>query len=116
MVKVAAVQFVVSASQEENIATGERLIRQAALDGANIILLQELFMGYYFCQEQKDKYFSWAFEFSPEHPIILRFVELAKELNVCLPISFFEVKNNVFFNSIAIIDADGTILGTSFTF
>ncbi len=88
----------------------DALVREAAAEGANIILLQELFETPYFCQLQKFEYFSLATK-AEENPAIQHFQKVAKELNVVLPISFFEKAGNTQFNSIAIIDADGQILG-----
>ena len=89
----------------------EKLVRKAAAEGANIILLQELFETPYFCQKQKFEYFDLAKPLS-ENAAVKRFTEVAKELQVVLPISFYEKAGNTAFNTIAIIDADGTILGT----
>lgn len=88
----------------------ERLVREAAAAGANIILLQELFQAPYFCQEQKQEYYRLA------HPLegnalVQRFAALAKELGVVLPISFFEKADNAHFNSLVVADADGSIAG-----
>ena len=89
----------------------DELVRKAAAEGANIILLQELFETPYFCQKQKFEYFDLAKPLS-ENAAVKRFTEVAKELQVVLPISFYEKAGNTAFNTIAIIDADGTILGT----
>ncbi len=109
-VKVAATQMECNWNRESNIANGERLVREAAGQGANIILLQELFETPYFCQQQNSEYFSLAHSVQ-ENPAIKHFSELAKELQVVIPISFFEKARNSFFNSVAIIDADGSMLG-----
>ncbi|WP_341876372.1 N-carbamoylputrescine amidase [Defluviitalea saccharophila] len=108
---VAATQMQCSKNIDENIKNAEKLVRNAAAQGANIILLQELFETLYFCQEEKPKYFSLASELSA-NKAIAHFSSIAKELNVVLPISFFERKNNAHYNSVAVIDADGKILGT----
>jgi len=109
-VTVAATQMACSDVVDENVANGERLIRQAAEQGANIVLLQELFEGVYFCQDEDPASFRRAKPVEG-HPTIEHFQALAKELGVVLPISFYEHAGNARFNSIAIIDADGTNLG-----
>jgi len=110
-VKVAATQMSCSWNGEEVLDRAEKLVREAAAEGANIILLQELFETPYFCQKQKFEYFDLAKPLS-ENAAVKRFTEVAKELQVVLPISFYEKAGNTAFNTIAIIDADGTILGT----
>ena len=97
--------------REANIQAAEALIREAAGKGANIILIQELFQTDYFCQKMIDQNMKLALPLE-EDPAVKRFSELAKELDVVLPVSFFERDNQAHFNSLAIIDADGTILGT----
>lgn len=110
-VKVVATQMSCSWNREEVLDKAEKLVRKAAAEGANIILLQELFETPYFCQKQKFEYFDLAKPLS-ENAAVKRFTEVAKELQVVLPISFYEKAGNTAFNTIAIIDADGTILGT----
>ena len=110
-VKVAATQMSCSWNREEVLDKAEKLVRKAAAEGANIILLQELFETPYFCQKQNFEYFDLAKPLS-ENAAVKRFTEVAKELQVVLPISFYEKAGNTAFNTIAIIDADGTILGT----
>ncbi len=107
---VAAVQMACSASIDENISKAENLIRQAADRGAHIILLQELFETPYFCQAEKFEYYKLATEVQ-ENKAVQHFEALARELKVVLPISFYERKNLAYYNSVAVIDADGTILG-----
>ncbi|KAJ9558907.1 hypothetical protein OSB04_013521 [Centaurea solstitialis] len=109
-VVVSALQFACSDDIATNVATAERLVRSAHEKGANIILIQELFEGYYFCQAQREDFIQRAKPYK-EHPTILRMQKLAKELGVVIPVSFFEEANNAHYNSIAIIDADGTDLG-----
>jgi N-carbamoylputrescine amidase len=109
-VTVAATQLSCGWDVEGNLNKAEKVVREAAKEGANIILLQELFETPYFCQDQKQELFARAH--SPEdNAVFKRFGALAKELGVVLPISFFERCNNAYFNSIAIFDADGTYLG-----
>ena len=97
-------------SVEENIKTADRLVHTAAGNGANIILLPELFERPYFCQERNYDYYSYATTVE-DNLAIQHFKKVAAKLGVVLPISFYERDVNVFYNSIAIIDADGTVLG-----
>jgi N-carbamoylputrescine amidase len=108
---VAATQMACGWDEQENIANAEKLIRKAAAGGAQIILLQELFEWVYFCQETRPEYFNFATELE-NNEAVKHFAKVAKELDVVLPISFFERKNKAKFNSVAVIDADGSILGT----
>jgi len=104
------IQFACSDDVKENVATAERLVRAAAAEGANIILVQELFEGRYFCLEQDARHYERALPFAG-HPTIAHFAALARELGVVIPVSFFERANQAFYNSLAMIDADGTVLG-----
>jgi N-carbamoylputrescine amidase len=110
MVTVAATQMRTSTNIEENIANAEKHVREAAAQGAQIILLQELFETPYFCQKEKADYYVYATELE-NNRAIQHFKAIAKELAVVLPISYYEKKNNARYNSIAIIDADGEVLG-----
>ena len=110
-VKVAALQMSMSTSVDENIATAERLVRSAAKQGAQIILIPELFEGHYFCKDQTTDDLQRATEMST-HATVAHFAKIAKELNVVLPISVYERANNSLFNTVAIVDADGKVLGT----
>ncbi len=94
-----------------NIATATELVIKAANAGANIILLQELFETPYFCQVHDFDYFALATSVE-DNAAINHFKQLAKDLDVVLPISFYEKSGNTFFNSVTVIDADGEILGT----
>lgn len=109
-VKLAATQFAMTSNVEENIEKAKEMVRKAAKEGANIILLPELFENLYFCQTEDYSRFDFAEEFESSQTIQI-FSALAKELGVVLPISYFEKSGNCYFNSIAIIDADGTVLG-----
>ena len=109
-VKVAAIQMSCSPIQQENLEKAEKIIREAASQGANLILLPELFDRWYFCQERRYDYYGFA-QNVDEHPSVLMGKRLAKELNVVLPVSFFEKDGNVLYNSLAFIDADGSLLG-----
>jgi N-carbamoylputrescine amidase len=95
---------------DANIAKAEALVREAADKGANLILLQELFETPYFCSEQNAEHLDLAQPFEG-NKLIAHFAALAYELGVVLPISFFERTERQFFNSIAIADADGSVLG-----
>ena len=109
-IKVAAAQMSCSWEIEENISKAKILIDKAAKKGANIILLQELFQTPYFCIQYDEKIFKLAQTFD-NNKILDEMSKIAKDLNVVLPISFFEKDNNAYFNSIAVINADGNILG-----
>ena len=109
MVKVAAIQMAMCEDKEANADRAEELVREAAANGAQIILLPELFEGLYFCKDMDEKYFSWAQE-REGHPLIERFSAVAKELGVVLPLSYFEKSGNDYFNSLVMIDADGTVM------
>lgn len=105
-VTVAATQMSCSWDIDDNISRGEQLVRKAAAEGANIILLQELFETPYFCAEQDEKFIALA-RTVEESRVVQHFSKLARELGVVLPISFFERSGNTRFNSLVIADADG---------
>lgn len=109
-VVVAATQMECSWNTDENIAKAEALVNEAAASGAQIILLQELFETIYFCQEKNPEYFKYA---SPveRNKAIAHFKVLAKKHKVVLPISFYEQSTTGNFNSVAVLDADGSMLG-----
>ena len=109
-VTVAALQRSWSNNTEENVQQAEDWIRIAAAKGAQLILLPELFESPYFCKEQRPAHFDRAHPVT-QHPTLLRMKKLAQELSVVLPVSFFEKAGPVFFNSLAMIDADGELLG-----
>lgn len=109
-VSVAATQMACTDSLAENVARAEHLIRQAAAQGANIVLLQELFEGPYFCQDEDPAALGRA-QPVEGHPTLAHFSALACELGVVLPVSFYEHSGHARFNSIAILDADGENLG-----
>jgi len=108
-VKVSAIQMSMSKDKEANVDKASRLVQQSAKNGANIILLPELFEGLYFCKDMDEKYFSWA---SPlkNNQLIKHFTELAKELKVVLLVSYFEKAETDYFNSLVVIDSDGTVM------
>lgn len=107
---VAATQFACSWDLPANADRAEALVRQAAGKGAQVILVQELFATPYFCITQRAEYFALA-QPMHGHPLIARFSALARELGVVLPCSYFERVGQVFFNSLAMLDADGEVLG-----
>src|SRR3979409_2041450 len=109
-VTVAAIQMACDWDIEGNIARAEQLVREAAARGAQIILLPELFETPYFCIEQDNRHLNLACSVA-ENRAVRHFSDVARELGVVLPISFFERAGPVFFNSIAIIDAAGRKLG-----
>jgi N-carbamoylputrescine amidase len=96
--------------RNQNIEKAEGLVREAAAKGAQIILLQELFETPYFCQKENLEYFELA-TLLTENPAVNHFKRVAKQLEVVLPVSFFEKRNSVYFNTVAVIDADGEVLG-----
>ncbi|GAA5317477.1 MAG: N-carbamoylputrescine amidase [Candidatus Pelagadaptatus aseana] len=109
VVKFAATQLAISWDIEANMAKCEATVREAAANGAQVILLQELFEAPYFCKVQNYDYLDLAKPLEG-NPLIERFAKLAAELAVVLPISYYERDNNTFFNSLVMIDADGTVL------
>jgi N-carbamoylputrescine amidase len=109
-VTVAATQFACTWNIDDNIARAESLVRESAKRGAQVILIQELFETPYFCIEQDSRHLNLATTVDANRAI-QHFSKIARELGVVLPISFFERANHAFFNSIAILDADGTNLG-----
>jgi N-carbamoylputrescine amidase len=109
-VTVAATQFACGWNLPANLDEAERLVREAAGRGAELVLLQELFATPYFCIEQDARHLRLA-ETADESPLLQRFSALARELGVVLPVSFFERQRNAYFNSVAVIDADGRRLG-----
>jgi N-carbamoylputrescine amidase len=98
-------------NRDGNIARGEKLVRDAAKRGANVILLQELFETPYFCKDHNPKHLELARPLEG-HPAVEHFRGVARELGVVLPISVFEHANNAFYNSLVMIDADGSLLGS----
>lgn len=109
-VKVAALQFSCSRDVQENINKAEMMVREAADNDANIILLPELFERQYFCQEKRYDYYDYALPLE-KNPAVNRFKEVAKELGVVIPVSFYERDIDRLFNTVAMIDADGSVLG-----
>ncbi|MDO5402874.1 MAG: N-carbamoylputrescine amidase [Eubacteriales bacterium] len=110
LVKVAAVQMSCGSNVEENINKADRLVRKAASEGAQIILLPELFERQYFCQERRYEYYEFAQTVS-DNAAVKHFTAVAEELSVVIPVSFYERDNNRLYNTVAVIDADGSNLG-----
>ncbi|MCR5516420.1 MAG: N-carbamoylputrescine amidase [Lachnospira sp.] len=110
-VKVAAVQFACTRNVDENIATADKYVREAAKAGANIILIPELFERQYFCQERRYDYYDFATSIA-DNKAVNHFMDVAKELSVVVIVSVYEKDITRLFNSVVVIDADGTNLGT----
>jgi len=110
LVRVAATQMVCEWDISNNVDRAEKLIREAAGQDAQIILIQELFETPYFCIEQNHKHLELATTIE-DNSTIKRFRALARDLEVVLPVSWFEKAGKAFFNSVAMIDADGRIMG-----
>jgi N-carbamoylputrescine amidase len=107
---VAAIQCSLSGSVSENVDRIVAHVRSAASLGAQLVVPPELFEGPYFCKQEEEDYFSWA-KPADNHPTIVALSKVAKELKVAIPVSFFERANQAFYNSVAMVDADGEILG-----
>jgi N-carbamoylputrescine amidase len=110
-VTVAATQMACNWDRDANVARAEKLIRDAAGRGANIVLIQELFETPYFCKDHQPRHFELARPLDG-HPAVEHFRGLARELGVVLPVSVFERAGNAFFNSLAVVDADGAVIGS----
>ena len=108
--KLAVVQMSMTADRDQNVDKATRMVRQAAALGANIVLLPELFENLYFCQVEREKFFALAHP-AEDHPFLSHFQQLARSLKVVLPISFFERAGQAYYNSLAMIDHSGEILG-----
>lgn len=109
-IAIAALQCNLNNDIKTNIECISELVITAAAQGAHVILPPELFEGSYFCREEKDKFFDWAYPVA-QSPAIAHFRVLAKKLNVAIPLSFFEREGQSYYNSMAMIDSDGEILG-----
>jgi N-carbamoylputrescine amidase len=110
MITIAATQFACSDDRAANVARAEQVVRAAHARGAQIVLLQELFETLYFCKDHDLKHFDLAMSIA-DNPAVKRMQQLASELNIVLPVSVFERTGNAFFNSVAMIDAGGELLG-----
>jgi N-carbamoylputrescine amidase len=111
LVTVAAIQCPLGGKRDENIARVERHVRDAASRGARVILVPELFEGPYFCREESGAHFAEARALAEDEGVA-RMRDVARELQVVLPVSFFERAGPAYYNSIAIVDTDGGVLGT----
>ena len=109
-VTVAAIQMQMVAEVSENIRKAEKLVREAAGQGAQVILLPELFERPYFCQQRQYEFYDYAMSLE-DNPAVQHFQAIARELAVVMPISFYEKDGTCLFNSIAMLDADGSVLG-----
>ncbi len=109
-VTLGVVQFACSDDVGENIATASRLVRRAAAEGANVVVVQELFEGPYFCQEENPAHFERARPLEG-HPTLAAMQTLAAELGVVVPVSLFERKNQAYYNSVVMVDDRGKALG-----
>ncbi|MGQ0383847.1 MAG: N-carbamoylputrescine amidase [Gammaproteobacteria bacterium] len=109
-VTVAATQMACGTDREANIANAERLVREAAGRGANVVLIQELFESPYFCKDHLAKHFELATAIG-DNPAVRRLSKVAVELGVVLPLSVFERAQNAYFNTLVMVDADGATLG-----
>ena len=109
-IKIAALQFSCCSQVQENIDKAETMVREAASNGANLILLPELFERPYFCQEKRYDYYDYALPLT-ENPAVRRFQAIAGELGGVIPVSFYEKEVNNTYNSVAVLDADGKNLG-----
>lgn len=109
MVKVAAIQMSMGEDKHSNVSKADKMVREAHKNGAQIVLLPELFEGLYFCKDMDEKYFSWA---NPRenNKLIEHFAALAKELHVVILVSYFEKSADDYFNSLVVVDADGSVM------
>ncbi len=107
---VAAIQSTLTDERETNLKRIAGWVREAAATGAQVILPSELFEGHYFCREEREEWFARAYP-AQDHPTLLYFQTLAAELGVVIPVSFFEKAGPAFYNSVAVADSDGAILG-----
>jgi N-carbamoylputrescine amidase len=107
---LSAIQMAMAEDVATNVATAERLVREAAKQGAQVVLIPELFEGHYFCKDQTADDLKRALPIEG-HPTVEHFRGVARELGVVLPISVYERANNALFNTVAMIDADGTVMG-----
>lgn len=110
-VTLGVVQFACSDDAGDNLATASRLVREAAARGANVVLVQELFEGLYFCQEESAAHFARAAPLDDRHPTLGAMRALAAELGVVVPVSLFERRNQAYYNSMAMVDDEGKLLG-----
>jgi N-carbamoylputrescine amidase len=109
-VALAAIQFSCSWDREQNVATAERLVRRAAGQGAQVVLIPELFETPYFCAVQNSRYYDLAHPLSG-HPTVTHFRRVAADLGVVIPVSVYERAGTALFNTVVVVDADGKVVG-----
>jgi N-carbamoylputrescine amidase len=109
-ITLAAIQFTPTDDVQQNIDRVAGFVREAAAKGADVVLPPELFCGFYFCKTQEEEHFARAIEWQ-EHPAVHQLSALAAELGVVIPVSIYEKEGPHYFNSVVMIDADGTLLG-----
>ncbi|MBD3771809.1 MAG: hypothetical protein IE925_16915 [Rhodobacterales bacterium] len=109
-ITLAGIQFTPSDDMQANIDRVAGFVREAAAQGADVVLPPELFCGYYFCKTQEEHHFERALPW-PVHPAVVQLSELAAELGVVIPVSIYEKDGPHYYNSLVMIDADGTPLG-----
>jgi N-carbamoylputrescine amidase len=109
-ITVSAIQTSFSTDTTKNISKVSDYVLTAAKEKANVVLIPELFENIYFCKEEKEDYFSLARP-TKDHPTITHFQKMAKELKLVIPVSFFEHDGQCYYNSIAMVDADGSLMG-----
>jgi len=109
-VTVAAIQCALNGDVASNLAKVKEFVGSAVQKGANIVLIPELFEGPYFCRQEKSIFFDQARPYK-DHPTIAELQKLAKQNKIVIPVSFFEKDGPHYYNSVAMIDADGSLLG-----
>jgi N-carbamoylputrescine amidase len=109
--RLGAVQMSMSTDIAENVARADDLVRRAAAEGARIVVIPELFEDHYFCKDVDAAHMGRAHPIEG-HPTVDHFRSLARELEVVIPVSVFERAGNALYNSLAVVDADGSLLGT----
>ncbi len=109
-IRLGVIQAGFGEDMKANIAKIGRLIRASAKDGANIILTPELFQGPYFCKTEETRHFATAYPYK-DHPVVQTLAPLASELEVALPLSIFERDGQEYYNSLVMVDADGSLAG-----
>ncbi|MEO1242968.1 MAG: N-carbamoylputrescine amidase [Pseudomonadota bacterium] len=110
IIRLGVIQAGFGEDMKANIAKIDRLVRAAAKDGANIILTPELFQGPYFCKTEETRHFATAYPYK-DHPVVQKLAPLASELGVALPLSIFEREGQEYYNSLVMVDADGSLAG-----
>jgi N-carbamoylputrescine amidase len=110
-ITVAVLQCALGDDVGTNVARVTSLVRDAARAGANVILPSELFEGPYFCREEHERFFALA-KPTEGHDTVARMAALARELSVVIPVSYFERAGQAYYNTVAMVDADGSVLGT----